>query len=345
VLLFSERLRAPYDEGIKNVAMHLTSALTRDHDVLALTSGGRSDATYGLENVDTNRLLFSPRLAKMIRDFRPQAIVYVPTACGTVWSFLRGRILQLYGQGVPTALITLQPRYHTAWGKWLIGRLAPDWVLAQSTRTAKAFGHLGCCTALLPPAVDPRRFRPARPVEKAALRHVYGVPTEATVVSHVGHLEGERNLSRLLALQSVEGYHSVVVASTSTKQDVRLKESLREAGATVIDTYVTNIEEIYLLSDVYLFLTEEETAAIELPLSVLEAMACNVPVISTPFGGLPDFFAQGQGLIYWRGPGELHEVVETALSTKCATRAKVEERTWPAAAESVLRLLAPRGMA
>ena len=51
-------------------------------------------------------------------------------------------------------------------------------------------------------------------------------------------------------------------------------------------SYIPEVEDIYRLSDLYLFLAESDTAAIEVPLSVLEAMACNLPVICTPFGGL-----------------------------------------------------------
>ena len=57
IVLFSERLRAPYDEGIKSIVVHLSRALVTEHEVLALTSGGLEDAEYGIKNTDTNRLL------------------------------------------------------------------------------------------------------------------------------------------------------------------------------------------------------------------------------------------------------------------------------------------------
>jgi glycosyltransferase involved in cell wall biosynthesis len=358
ICVFSERLKRPYDEGIKNFAVHLMRALAPTNDVLALTCGGLTDPEYGIENIEVNRLLLSARLSERIREFQPQAIVYVPTACGTMFSFARARVLRHYGrtprqrdvdavarlsgEGVPDArmvLIVLQPRHYSALGRYVIHRLAPDWVFAQSVRTSDLLRSLGCRTALFPPAVDTERFHPASPAEKEMLRARYGIPASARVVSHVGHLQSERNLKHFLAFQALPGYHAVVVASTSTLQDEHIKETLRTAGTTVVDTYVPNIEDIYRLSDLYLFLPEQETAAIEMPLSVLEAMACNLPVICTPFGGLPDFFCAGDGLFYWDSKAQLGDLVATALSTTSATRTLVEPYTWAAAAQACVRLL------
>jgi glycosyltransferase involved in cell wall biosynthesis len=197
--------------------------------------------------------------------------------------------------------------------------------------------------------VDAVRFRPPSLSEKKELRARYGIPVSAQVVTQVGHLRSRRNLDHFLRLQSrtepgmqyreLRSYHTVVVASTSTPQDADIKAALTAAGVTVIDTYVPNIEDIYRLSDLYLFLAESDTAAIELPLSVLEAMACNLPVVCTPFGGLRDFFPAGQGLFYWDGQVELEGLVATALSTTSATRVLVEPYTWAAAAQACVRLL------
>ena len=340
--MLSERLSPPYDEGIKSVTVHLIRALSARHDVMGITAGGQPDATLRIQNADTNRLLVSRELSGIIRRFAPQAIVYVPTACGTVFSFARACVLRSYGGGVPTALVSLQPRSYTAVGRLLVGYLQPDWVVAQSRRTAGTLRNLGCRTALLPPAVDAERFRPVGQETKLALRARYGIPSRATVVTHVGHLKGKRNLSELLALQVGGGYHTVVVASTSTEQDVALKGRLRSTGATVLDSFVPKVEEVYGLSDAYLFLAEGATAAIEVPLSVLEAMACNLPVVCTPFGGLPDHFEEGHGLHYWRGQTELADLVELALSSPPSTRELVETRTWSAAAESLVRVLRRR---
>jgi len=72
---------------------------------------------------------------------------------------------------------------------------------------------------------------------------------------------------------------------------------LKKYGFRIIDEYVPNIEEIYNLADCYVFPTFKRHNCIDMPLSVMEAMACNIPVISTKFGGLPKIFKEGNGLI------------------------------------------------
>ena len=52
------------------------------------------------------------------------------------------------------------------------------------------------------------------------------------------------------------------------------------------------------MSDCYVFPTVHKKACIETPLSVLEAMACNLPIVSTRFGALPTIFNEGSGLFF-----------------------------------------------
>jgi len=339
IVAFSERLGPPFDEGIKNFAVQLIRALRAEHDVLALSTIASPASDSGIVGTSANRLLLSWPLRAAIRGFNPELTVYIPTACGTVFSFLRARVLRMYGCGAPTGLVALQPRPYSAAGQWWVRHLASDCAFAQSRRTARTLADLGCRTALLPPAVDAQRFAPAPPAARAALRLRYGIPTEATVATHVGHLKSKRNLVQIASLQASDRYHTVIVGSSSTEQDQVLKQALRGAGCTVIDGYVQDIAEVYRLSDVYLFLAEEYTAAIEMPLSVLEAMACNLAVVSTPFGGLPDAFQAGNGLAYWQGGSSLTDCIEMALSAPRATRELVEQRTWPGLARTVVQNL------
>ena len=65
----------------------------------------------------------------------------------------------------------------------------------------------------------------------------------------------------------------------------------------VIEGFQSNVEEFYQLSDCYVFPVAKEDTIVS-PLSVLEAMACNLSVITSRCDGLVSFFAEGGGLIY-----------------------------------------------
>jgi len=99
----------------------------------------------------------------------------------------------------------------------------------------------------------------------------------------------------LAALQTLPGVQTLLAGSRSTPQDATLIEELRAAGVRVIADFVPHVEELYQLADLYVFpcppdAPAEQTPAIEVPLSVLEALACDLPVATTRFGGLPALF-------------------------------------------------------
>ena len=78
-----------------------------------------------------------------------------------------------------------------------------------------------------------------------------------------------------------------------------LVSELEESGCFVWIKHFENIEEIYNLSDCYVFPTVDRRACIETPLSILEAMACNLPVLTTKFGSIPYLFNnEEKGIIF-----------------------------------------------
>lgn len=304
VAVFSERLAPPFDEGIKNVAYNLLRRLRQEHAVMGLTTGGADIPELGVRDIPrVNRLLVNGQLAALLRDFRPERICYIPTASMTLFSFIRAWVLGRYVLGTPVTMVALQPRKQGALARRLVHHIAPARVIVQSRDSADLLSYLGERVRFVPAGVDTERFHPISPAEREALRRKYGLRASRPIALHVGHIHPGRNVGIMEALQRAGIVQALLVGSTSTRQDAELAQRLQSAGVWVLAEYLPAVEEMYQLADLYLFppapdMPAERTPAIEVPLSVLEAMACDLPVVSTRFGGLPAMFPEGAGMRY-----------------------------------------------
>ena len=108
----------------------------------------------------------------------------------------------------------------------------------------------------------------------------------------------ERNLDVFKDIQNQDGNLVLIIGRQYENADKQVIDELEEAGCNVWIKHFPDIEEIYNLSDCYVFPTINKKACIEMPLSVMEAMACNLPVITTKFGALPRVFDQTDGLFF-----------------------------------------------
>jgi glycosyltransferase involved in cell wall biosynthesis len=143
---------------------------------------------------------------------------------------------------------------------------------------------------LIPMGVDMEKFKPIREIDKKKrLRKKYGIPLESYSLLHIGHLKIDRNIEFLRTLQNKDTQVIFAISTSTRKHDAnqdQIKEDLISSGMILIDKYIENIEELYQLSDCYIFPVENPMAAISLPLSILEANACRIPVVTTPFQGI-----------------------------------------------------------
>lgn len=324
IVLIGE-FQEPYDEGMKNVMRNLATELSRDNEVTQLTLSNERHWLFK----DRRFNFLSPSLAQQIKELKPSILHYFPISGITPASFIRAKVLAGYAQNAKTVVSCLQ---YSEKNSGLLIRavpiLKPDLILVQSERSSQVLRAMGIRTAFLPNGVDLEKFsQPRQGGSKEELRKKYGIP-DKFVILHVGHLTDNRNIR---ALASLSGGNNlvIVVASTSTRADNRLLEFLKSKGVVVLRDYFENIQDIYNLSDCYVFPARNNSSCIEIPLSILEAMACNLPTISSRFGGLPDILEEGGGFYFADNIKEVNEKIQQIRNgVEITNRQKVSGFSW-----------------
>ena len=162
---------------------------------------------------------------------------------------------------------------------------------------------------LIPNSVDTNRFHPVEPAQKSILREKLDLPKKATVVIYTGRLVSYKGLPLLLDVwNELRRKHEnlVLVLAGTGGLDIHncedelheyvtshgLENHIRFTGA------VQNIPEYLQASDIFVFPTENDA----FPSSIIEALACALPVISTPVGAIKTIISdQKNGLLVQPG--------------------------------------------
>jgi len=140
-------------------------------------------------------------------------------------------------------------------------------------------------------AVDTRRFQPCddRPAARAAL----GLPPDGFLIGAVGRLSEEKGQPVLLEAAAKLGFpwHLALAGDGPLDKDLRaLAARLGIAGRVHFLGRVENVERVYHALDVLALPSHREG----LPLTVVEAAACAVPVAATDVGDVGRAVIDGQ---------------------------------------------------
>lgn len=297
VAIFSSVLNRVGDEGVRNFAGAIGREWQKQkHNLLWVNLGEK--LTKG-EIIAIDPWLRPWKIPLKVKEFRPDLVAFYPDASLNIFSALRSRALHAIFPSAKHALIALQPEPHLHHQVWCI-RLVKgfDRLFVQSQHSVEDCKGVSRSISVIPSGVDRLRFQSVNSLRKRELRQKYQIQSNLPLALHVGHLRHSRNIEKLLLLQKNGIAQLILVGSTSTTQDLPLIQRFKESGVIVIDYYLEHIEEWYQMADLYVFPVISTTSAIEFPLSVLEALACGLPIVSTPFGGLPDFLSQKDGIIF-----------------------------------------------
>ena len=323
---FSDNL----DEGMKNVAKYIYSYLSKNYDVGTLNVKG----------------IGSEQTIQILKNSSPDVIHYFTGP--TFSSFIFLRVLSVRWPKSKIVVSALHPRMASFLERKILRFIArtilrPDVILYQDHR--QLFKSIARSTMFFPNGVDTTRFLPATKKEKLVLREKYNIDKDKFVMLHVGHLseKGKRNLKVFSRLQETnEECQVLIVGSTYLGKDQMQCRNLVKIGCKIIEGYISNIEEIYALSDCYIFPVAWGDS-INIPLSVMEAMSCNLPVISIEYPGLT-IFEEGDGLYFVKNEDEIikksEEVRDMIRNSEIEihTREKVLPYSWTNLVEKLERL-------
>jgi glycosyltransferase involved in cell wall biosynthesis len=298
------------DEGMRKLSSQLAGLMSREHEVKALDIGD----------------IYHRQFWKDIRSFSPQIIHYIHGP--SIASLVTMKAISLRNRNAKTVVSATHPDLPRP-VRGFIRLFKPDLILTQSYDIERMFIRHGCRTTFLPTGVDTGKFRPVSAGAKQELRKKYGIDGDKFIVLHVGSVRRERNVLLLGDIQG-SGLQVVLIGSGSTGVEQDVLRHLKERGCLVRTDFFENVEEIYALSDCYVFPTKKRIASIESPLSVLEAMACNLPVIATPFGALPRLFQPGDGLFFAESNQDIMASLNSVKSgaIEVNTRQKVVPYDW-----------------
>ena len=254
VVLITENLKPPYDEGIKKSVYYIYRELNKHYDTYVICRKGfENDKVYIIK---TNKLLLSKQIKNILNRIKPEIIVYLPFSSNTFASHLRTFILRKLYPKAKTIFIILQPKHYKKWNKVFLKYLKPDVLLSTSIKLIRQMEILNVHSKLILPYTDLSKFKLISKEKRIELRKKYNLPINKFIISHIGHINWGRNLDSLIPLQSGNN-QVVIVGSSSTPLDAPKEENLKNrlinSGIIVLDGYIESIQEIYQLSDCIFF--------------------------------------------------------------------------------------------
>jgi glycosyltransferase involved in cell wall biosynthesis len=183
-------------------------------------------------------------------------------------------------------------------------------VCQEAYMQALAMGVMPERVSLIHNGVDLDVFRPSERV-RAAFRASLGIGAETPLVGFVGRIDVEKGPDQFLQAAQVihaEAPHAHFVLVGTGHQYDRMQQMAAELGlaeATHFAGLWPDTSKVYPGIDLLL-----QTSRIEgTPLTLLEAMACELPVVALGVGGVPEIVEEGRtGMLVspgdWRGVGQ-----------------------------------------
>lgn len=299
----------------------------RGHDVLVIAASDTGEAYQTREKNLTilrlksfsnplrvkQRLLAFPHrsIMKTLREFQPDLIhTHEPAQMGFLglkYGYSARIPVVLTAHQLPWFIIKYLPnipvlrklveRLVWTYAGWLTGSysaiISPTRTISEVIQTKTGF-----YPTTIPYGIDLKTFNlNTVPGEANEIRARYNIPEHAPIILHVGRLDVDKNVERvLLAAETViknSNAHLLIVGDGSQKQAlIELSTSLGIKARTHFIGFVSNKSElakIYRSADVFVTASENETQGIVL----LEAAACGLPIAAVNATCIPEVVHDG----------------------------------------------------
>lgn len=341
MIILTNCLSEIVDEGCMKVANSLITRIKAEVKGTTIITYDRKTELSDL-HLSINKFMFNMNLARFVLK-KKEPVLYVPFTSKMMPMAIRSLVLSLFCRKGLTVIRSIQSPIGPC-SKILMKISGVKMITLSRCAWEYYRGILEERVCYLKAGVDTNRFTPVNQSQKEHLRKKYGIAADKVIVLHVGHLNAGRNVGQLLKLD--DRFHGVLVVSTLTAhaQDENLRNQfLLKGNITLIDHYLPDIQEIYQLSDVYLFPVSDYGRCIDSPLSAMEAAACNLPVVATPFGELKELMGcDGFYEIESFAPDQLNDLLFKAYKEGKQSRNSVLEYDWDVSVKQLLRWVSPK---
>lgn len=300
------------NEGMRNVATHIAKAFEQDHEV----------RYSGLKSVGS--IIKTSRVCDVTMIFaRANKLVYWLSRIVAVFS----KNLWIVCVQKPDADFTDLVRKHP---------LKANYLTIVEKDLDEIVLRAGFRKELFSVGIKADKFCPVDKERQAELKEKYGFAPDRPLVIHVGHCSAGRGLEDFAAIIDAD---RMVVASGMFENAGTVK-TLEDAGVKIHKGYLEHVEEIYQMADVYLFPTHSTEFVISIPLSVMEALSCGVPVIGyKDFQNLAAIPAENGAVTLIKNRDELNVAVMKVAERKADRSYLKEPKTWEQVAEDVLSII------